>query len=58
MEFKLKDKNTSTHQEHILSADDGRYASCANWILGRNFGASAGAKRRGPGGEINSRGSV
>ena len=27
----------------------------ADWILGRNFGASAGAKRRGPGGEIYSR---
>ena len=30
----------------------------ANWMLGRNFGASAGAKRRGPGGEIYSRGPV
>ena len=30
----------------------------ANWILETNFGVSAGAKRRGPGGEICSRGSV
>ena len=38
----------------VIGAPD--TARRARWILGRNFGASAAAKRRGPGGEIYSRG--
>ncbi len=40
----------------VIGAPDA--ARRARWILGRNFGASAAAKRRGHGGEIYSRGSA